>query len=116
MATCVRAAAASAINSLKYGGLSVDTATLGVSCSAQDEAVTIVSTDVSTESGEPRDDKASGEISSGSKLIERSVARHLRGSVHYDRFANGLVATLNVDPKRLKLQGQMPRHRQQLDP
>lgn len=88
-----------ATNSLKYGALSVDTGTLDVSCSAQDEAITIVW----TESGGPKVDKPAGASGYGSKLIERSVAGHLRGSIDYDWLESGLVVTLKVDPKRLKL-------------
>ncbi|WP_447911193.1 sensor histidine kinase [Brevundimonas bullata] len=86
-----------ATNSLKYGALSVDTGTLDVSCSAQDEAVTIMW----TESGGPKVQPPTTAPGYGSRLIERSVAGHLRGSIHYDWVEEGLVVTLKVKPERL---------------
>ncbi|MDP2410707.1 MAG: HWE histidine kinase domain-containing protein [Pseudolabrys sp.] len=86
-----------ATNSLKYGALSVDTGTLDVSCSAQDEGITVVW----TESGGPKVTAPTGGGSYGSKLVERSVTGRLRGSIHYDWNENGVVVTLKVDPIRL---------------
>ena len=83
-----------ATNSLKYGALSVDTGTLDVSCSAHDEAVTIVW----TESGGPRVVVPTGASGYGSKLLERSVTGHLRGSIKYDWAEEGLVVVLKLDP------------------
>lgn len=86
-----------ATNSLKYGALSVDTGTLDVSCSARDEAVTIVW----TESGGPKVRPPKGAGGYGSKLIERSVKGHLRGSIEYDWAEDGVVVALHVKPERL---------------
>ncbi len=86
-----------ATNSLKYGALSVDTGTLDVSCSAQDQAVTVVW----TESGGPKVKAPTGSGTYGSKLVERSVTGHLLGSILYDWNENGLMVTLKVDPDRL---------------
>ncbi len=86
-----------ATNSLKYGALSVDTGTLDVSCSAQDEAVTIMW----TESGGPKVQPPTTAPGYGSRLIERSVSGHLRGSIHYDWVEEGLVVTLKLKPERL---------------
>ncbi|UIJ70706.1 sensor histidine kinase [Aurantimonas sp. HBX-1] len=86
-----------ATNSLKYGALSVDTGTLDVSCSAHDEAVTLVW----TESGGPKVTPPTGAGGYGSKLIQRSVAGHLRGAIDYHWAESGLVVTLKVDPARL---------------
>ena len=86
-----------ATNSLKYGALSVDTGTLDVSCSAHDEAVTIVW----TESGGPRVQQPSEAPGYGTKLVERSVIGQLRGAIDYDWVAEGLVVTLRVNPDRL---------------
>ena len=86
-----------ATNSLKYGALSVDTGTLDVSCSAHDEAVTIVW----TESGGPKVRSPSGPPGYGTKLMERSVTAQLRGAIDYDWAAEGLVVTLRVDPDRI---------------
>ncbi|WP_426240339.1 sensor histidine kinase [Pararhizobium sp. DWP1-1-3] len=86
-----------ATNSLKYGALSVDTGTLDVSCSAHNEAVTIVW----TESGGPRIKTPEGMRGYGSKLVARSVTGHLRGTINYNWAEDGLVVTLLVDPTRL---------------
>ncbi|MGZ9099948.1 MAG: sensor histidine kinase [Brevundimonas sp.] len=86
-----------ATNSLKYGALSVDTGMLDVSCSAHDEAVTIVW----TESGGPKVQPPSGTAGYGTRLVERSVTGHLRGAIDYDWTVEGLVVTLKVDPDRL---------------
>lgn len=86
-----------ATNSLKYGALSVDTGTLDVSCSSHDEAVTIIW----TESGGPRVEARSGPDGYGSRLVERSVTGHLRGSIAYEWAEDGVVVTLKVNPERL---------------
>ncbi len=86
-----------ATNSLKYGALSADMGTLDVSCSAHDEAVTVVW----TESGGPKVKAPTGQGGYGSKLIERSVTGPLRGSIDYDWAEEGVVVTLKVDPARL---------------
>ena len=86
-----------ATNSLKYGALSVDTGTLDVSCSAHDEAVTLVW----TESGGPKVQVPAGPGGYGSKLVERSVTGHLKGAIDYDWADDGLIVTLKVNPDRL---------------
>lgn len=86
-----------ATNSLKYGALSVDTGILDVSCSAHDEAVTIVW----TESGGPEVQSPIGPRGYGSKLVEQSVIGQLRGSINYDWADEGVIVTLYVDPNRL---------------
>jgi two-component sensor histidine kinase len=86
-----------ATNSLKYGALSVDTGMLDVSCSAHDEAVTVVW----TETGGPKVRTPTEPAGYGSRLIERSVTGHLRGEIDYDWLEAGLVVTLRVDPVRL---------------
>lgn len=86
-----------ATNSLKYGALSVDTGTLDVSSSAHDEAVTLVW----TESGGPKVKAPTRLGGFGSKLVERSVTGHLRGSITYDWAEDGVVVTLKVSAERL---------------
>ncbi|MFB9979240.1 sensor histidine kinase [Mesorhizobium kowhaii] len=86
-----------ATNSLKYGALSAEEGTLDVSCSAQDDAVTVVW----TESGGPLVETPAGPPGYGSRLVERSVTGHLRGSIAYDWSKQGLVVTLKVQPQRL---------------
>ena len=86
-----------ATNSLKHGALSIDTGILDVSCSAHDEAVTVIW----TESGGPKVKPPTGSGGYGSKLVERSVIGHLRGSIDYDWAEDGVVITLKVNPERL---------------
>ena len=86
-----------ATNSLKYGALSTGAGLLDVSCSAQDEAVTVVW----TESGGPKVKAPTGPGGFGSKLVQRSVTGHLHGSIEYDWAEEGVVVTLKVDPLRL---------------
>lgn len=86
-----------ATNSLKYGALSADAGTLDVSCSAQDEAVTVVW----TECGGPKVMAPKSMGGFGSKLVQRSVTGHLRGSIDYDWAEGGVVITLKLNPERL---------------
>ena len=86
-----------ATNSLKYGALSVDTGTLDVTCSAQNEAVTVVW----TERGGPPVQAPTGLPGYGSKLVERSVSGPLQGSITYDWDEAGTVITLKLNPERL---------------
>lgn len=86
-----------ATNSLKYGALSVDTGTLDVSCSAHDEAVTVVW----TESGGPKVRPPAAMGSFGNRLVERSVAGQLGGSIDYDWAEDGVVITLKINPVRI---------------
>jgi len=86
-----------ATNSLKYGALSVDTGTLDVSCTTQEAAVTVVW----TESGGPKVTSPKAMAGYGSRLIDRSVTGHLRGSITYDWAEDGVIVTLKVDPARL---------------
>lgn len=88
-----------ATNSLKYGALSVDTGTLDVSCSAQNQAVTLVW----TENGGPPVSAPTKAPGYGSRLIERSLAGALRGSISYNWEEEGVIATLKIDPVRLAL-------------
>ncbi len=86
-----------ATNSLKYGALSVETGIVDVSCLAQVDAVRIVW----TESGGPPVTKPTAAPGYGSKLVERSVTGHLKGSITYDWAPTGIVVTLKVNPDRL---------------
>ena len=87
-----------ATNSLKYGALSSDSGTVDVSCSARDEAVTVVW----TERGGPQVAVPKNVTGYGTKLIERSISNTLRGSIHYEWAEEGLIVTLKIDPKRLE--------------
>ena len=84
-------------NSLRFGALSVNTGTLDFSSSTPDEGVTVVW----TESGGPKVKPPTGSGGYGSKLVERSVTGHLRGSIDYDWAEDGVVVTLKVNPVRL---------------
>lgn len=86
-----------ATNSLKHGALSVDTGILDVSCSAYDEAVTVIW----SESGGPAVKPPTGPGGYGRKLIERSVTGQLLGSINYEWAEEGVVVTLRVNPDRL---------------
>ena len=86
-----------ATNSLKYGALSVDTGTLDVSSSAHDQAITIIW----AERGGPKVTAPAGPAGYGSRLIERSITGHLRGTIAYDWAEDGLVVTLRVAPNQL---------------
>ncbi len=86
-----------ATNSLKYGALSIDTGMLDVSSSAHDEAVTVVW----TESGGPKVKAPTGPSGYGTKLLERSITGHLRGSIGYQWGEDGVVITLKMNPGAL---------------
>ena len=86
-----------ATNSMKYGALSSETGILDVSSSAHDEPVTIVW----TEHGGPKVNLPTGDAGYGSKLVERSISGHLKGSIAYEWASDGLVVTLRIDPERL---------------
>ena len=88
-----------ATNSLKYGALSVDTGTLDVSCSAHDEAVTIIW----TESGGPKVSSPTLPSGYGSDLVEKSVREQLRGSIDYDWAEQGVIVTMHIDPVKLAI-------------
>jgi two-component sensor histidine kinase len=86
-----------ATNSLKHGALSVETGTLDVSCSAQDAVVKIVW----TECGGPPVKLPVSSGGYGSKLVERSVTGHLRGTIDYEWAEQGVIVTLTINPERL---------------
>lgn len=70
-----------------------------VSCSARDEAITVVW----TEHGGPPVEAPASPGGYGSKLVQRSIAGALRGSINYDWAKEGLVVTLKIDPTRLSI-------------
>ena len=86
-----------ATNSVKYGALSTATGTLDVSCLAEETDATVVW----TERGGPPV-VAPQELSGfGSKLVARSIAGQLGGSIEYDWSPNGLIVTLRMLKDRL---------------
>lgn len=85
-----------ATNSLKYGALSSESGTLDISGASDDDSVTIVW----TERGGPAVDQDRHE-GYGSKLLHRSVAGQLGGSVKTDWSEDGIIVTLTIDAARL---------------
>lgn len=86
-----------ATNSLKYGALSVDTGTLDVSCTPQDDHVVIVW----TERGGPKVVQPADAPGYGTKLVSRTMQRQLGGSIEYTWSSLGLIASLTIDGKHL---------------
>lgn len=86
-----------ATNSVKHGALSAETGTLDVSSAADDEDLMLVW----AETGGPQIAEPPSQFGFGSKLIARSVAHDLDGTITYDWQASGLVATLRVRRDRL---------------
>lgn len=88
-----------ATNSLKYGALSVETGTLDVSCTFDGSDVVLAW----TERGGPAVSEPTGPAGFGSRLVNRSIAGQLAGSLAYDWSAEGLVVTLRMDKSRLSM-------------
>lgn len=86
-----------ATNSAKYGSLSVASGTLDVSCNAQDDDVVIMW----TERGGPPILEPRMLDGFGSKLVHRSMAAQLGGSIGFDWSEEGLVATLRMSKHRM---------------
>lgn len=81
-----------ATNSLKYGALSASTGTLDVSCSHQEGQVVIAW----TERGGPPVVAPTGPGGFGSRLVARTMASHLGGSIERQWSKEGVVATLRM--------------------
>jgi two-component sensor histidine kinase len=88
-----------ATNSLKYGALSVEAGTLDISGSSDDREVNLAW----TERGGPAVAPPVGGEGYGSKLLTRSVAGQLGGSISTDWSNDGIVVTLKMDPGRLSV-------------
>ena len=86
-----------ATNSAKYGSLSVASGTLDVSCNGRDDQVVIMW----TERGGPPISAPATLEGFGSKLIHRSMAAQLGGSIDFDWSAEGVVAILRMSKDRL---------------
>jgi two-component sensor histidine kinase len=86
-----------ATNSAKYGSLSVASGTLDVSCNGRDDQVVIMW----TERGGPPISAPATLDGFGSKLIHRSMAAQLGGSIDFDWSADGVVAILRMSKDRL---------------
>jgi two-component sensor histidine kinase len=86
-----------ATNAMKYGALSVPTGTLDLS--SQPDGDDIVLTWL--ERGGPAVSAPGGSEGFGSKLVRRSVARQLGGSIDHDWSEDGLIVTLRMGRHRL---------------
>lgn len=86
-----------ATNSLKYGALSVETGTLDVSGSIDDDRVLLAW----TERGGPSVAPPSGSEGYGSKLLVRSVTGRLGGTISTDWSNEGVVVTLSLSAQNL---------------
>jgi two-component sensor histidine kinase len=86
-----------ATNSLKYGALSEAAGLLDVSCSAQEAEVVVVWTE---RNGPPVIAPAAA-IGFGTRLVKRSMADQLGGSIAYDWSEGGLIVTLTMNKDRL---------------
>lgn len=86
-----------ATNSLKYGALSSATGTLDVSCNAAENEIVVVW----TERGGPPVTAPSGLGGFGSKLINRSMATHLGGTIEFNWAPEGAIVTLRMSKERL---------------
>lgn len=86
-----------ATNSMKYGSLSLPTGTLDVSSTTEGDTMCLTW----LERGGPELIDTQAAAGFGSKLVQRSMSGQLGGSIEYDWSAEGLVATLRIDCRRL---------------
>jgi two-component sensor histidine kinase len=86
-----------ATNSAKYGSLSAASGTLDVSCNASDDEVAVMW----TERGGPPVKAPEKLHGFGSKLVHRSMAAQLGGTIAFDWDPEGVVATLRMSKTRL---------------
>lgn len=86
-----------ATNSAKYGALSVASGTLDVSCNANDDEVAVMW----TERGGPPVVAPVAPQGFGSKLVHRTMAAQLGGTIASDWSEEGLVVTLRMGKDRL---------------
>jgi two-component sensor histidine kinase len=88
-----------ATNSMKYGALSVPSGTLDLSSKAEDDDLVLTW----SERGGPRVKAPEGASGFGSRLVNRSVAGQLGGSIDYNWSQGGLIVTLRINRERLLL-------------
>jgi two-component sensor histidine kinase len=86
-----------ATNSAKYGSLSVASGTLDLSCNAHDDEIVMTW----IERGGPSISAPATSEGFGSKLIHRSMAAQLGGSIVFDWAAEGVVVTLRMSKDRI---------------
>lgn len=88
-----------ATNSLKYGALSVETGILDLSGTTDGDDLNLAW----TERGGPELELPKGNEGYGSKLVRRSVAGQLGGTIDYDWSDKGLVVALKLKSAKLAL-------------
>jgi len=88
-----------ATNSVKHGALSCEAGLLDVACLIEGEEAVMVW----TERGGPKVASPGAETGFGSKLLDRIMTRQFAGKVEYDWHAEGLVATLRIQSRKLAL-------------
>jgi len=86
-----------ATNSVKYGALSIDTGTLDVSSASEDDEIVVKW----IEHGGPPVVAPAAAPGFGTKLVQRSIAGALGGSINYDWAEEGLIVTLRMRNDRL---------------
>jgi two-component sensor histidine kinase len=86
-----------ATNSAKYGALSIASGSLDVSCNAKDDDVVVMW----TERGGPPIAAPVKLQGFGSKLVHRSMAAQLGGTIAFDWSEQGVVVTLRMSKDRL---------------
>ena len=86
-----------ATNSLKYGALSSETGTLDVSTRSDGDDLSLIW----LERGGPPVEAPPATEGFGSKLVHRSIARQLGGSIAHDWSEAGLVVTVTLNRARL---------------
>ena len=86
-----------ATNSAKYGALSLSSGILDVSCNTHEDAVVIKW----TERGGPPAVAPTKLDGFGSKLMHRSMAAQLGGTIAFDWSDEGMIATLRMSKDRL---------------
>ena len=82
-----------ATNSLKYGALSAEAGTLDLSSTSDAGEISLIW----MEQGGPAITSLPERKGFGSKLVDRSISRHLGGSIDYDWSNGGLTATVRLN-------------------
>ncbi|MES2495824.1 MAG: HWE histidine kinase domain-containing protein [Pseudomonadota bacterium] len=86
-----------ATNSVKYGALSADAGTLNLTCTTEEDNVTLIW----IERGGPPVTAPADREGFGSTLVKRSVAGQLGGAIAYDWCPEGVVITVSMSRLRL---------------
>ena len=84
---------------MKYGALSVPAGTLNISSASEGHDIVLTW----VERGGPQVRSPDSVGGFGSRLVQRSVAGQLGGSIHYEWNEGGLIVTLHLNRERLRL-------------